>query len=130
MTGNMESIKTGCDRAVTADTAHKSDYFTPQADIYETPEEVVLQCDIPGSKVNDINVKFEKGQLTLCAKVASRHSRFLRQEYGVGDFYRSFLIAPEIDSDKIAAEYREGVLTLHLPKREKAKPRQIAVKAG
>lgn len=48
----------------------------------------------------------------------------------MGDFYRNFVVAPEIDSDKISADYRERVLTLHLPQREKAKARQIAVKAG
>ncbi len=53
-----------------------------------------------------------------------------KQEYGLGDFYRSLTVAPEIDAGKIAAECRDGVLTVHLPKQERVKPRRIAVQAG
>jgi HSP20 family protein len=55
-------------------------------------------------------------------------AEYLRQEYGVGDFYRNFAISTEIDSEKISAEYRDGVLTVRLPKQERAKPRRIAIK--
>jgi HSP20 family protein len=107
-------------------------YYTPHLDIYESADEVVLQCDMPGVKPQDVDVSFEKGELSLYGKVQPRQSpaEYLDEEYGVGDFYRSFAIAPEIDSDKISAEYREGVLTVHLPKQERAKPKQITVKAG
>jgi len=107
-------------------------YYTPRVDIYETPDEVVLLCDMPGAKPADVDVKFEKGELSLYGKVAPRPGpgEFLAEEYGIGDFYRTFALAPEIASDKIAAEYRDGVLTVHLPKQEKVKPKRIAVKAG
>ena len=107
-------------------------YFTPRVDIYETRDEVVLLCDMPGAKPADFDLQFERGELALHGKVASRHeaSTFIAEEYGVGDFYRNFTIAPEIDSEKISAEYRDGVLSIHLPKLEKAKPRQIKVCAG
>lgn len=107
-------------------------YFTPRVDIYETRDEVVLQCDMPGTKAADFDLQFERGELALHGRVAPRHTgaAFLTQEYGVGDFYRNFTIAPEIDSERIAAEYRDGVLTIHLPKQETAKPRQIKVCAG
>jgi HSP20 family protein len=120
-------------------------YYTPRVDIYETADEVVLLCDLPGVKPPDLDVRFEKGELTIYGKVpprpcCPRHQcagstvrepppEYLQQEYGVGDFYRSFAIAPEIDPDKIAAEYRDGVLTVHLPKQEKVKPKRIAVQA-
>jgi HSP20 family protein len=79
-----------------------------------------------------VDVSFEKGELSLYGKVQPRQApaEYLEEEYGVGDFYRFFAIAPEIDSDKISAEYREGVLTVHLPKQERVKPKQITVKAG
>ena len=107
-------------------------YFSPRVDIYETAEEVVLLCDVPGVKPNDLDVKFDKGELNLHAKVMPRSepAQFLSEEYGIGDFYRTFAISPEIDTENICAEIRNGVLTVHLPKQEKAKPKRIEVKAG
>ena len=106
-------------------------YYTPRVDIYEAADEVVLQCDMPGITPQDIDVRFEKGELSLYGKVQPRPApaEYLDEEYGVGDFYRSFAIAPEIDAAKIAAEYRDGVLTVHLPKQERVKPKRIAVQA-
>jgi HSP20 family protein len=105
-------------------------HYTPRVDICESPDELLLFCDMPGVRAEDLDVHFEKNELTLHGKVRRRQSAgvCLREEYGVGDFYRSFRIAPEIDATKIAAEYRDGVLTVHLPKPEKAKPKRVAVK--
>jgi len=107
-------------------------YYTPRVDIYEAAEEVVLQCDMPGVKPQDVEVRFEQGELSLYGKVQPRQApaAYLDEQYGVGDFYRSFAIAPEIDADKIAAEYRDGVVTVHLPKQERVKPKWIAVQAS
>jgi HSP20 family molecular chaperone IbpA len=107
-------------------------YYTPRVDIYETADEVVLLCDLPGARPQDLDVEFVKGELSLSGKVQPRQStaEYDRQEYGVGDFYRSFTISPEIDAGKISAESRDGVLAVHLPKPEKEKPKKIAVKAG
>lgn len=107
-------------------------YYTPLVDIYESAEEVALQCDMPGVKPQDVDVRFEKGELSLQGKVQPRQAlaEYVEQEYGVGDFYRSFAISPEIDAARISAEYRDGVLTVHLPKQERAKPKRIAVKTG
>jgi HSP20 family protein len=107
-------------------------YYSPRVDIYETADEVVLQCDMPGAKPQDVDVRFEKGELSLTGKVQARATlaEYLEEEYGIGDFYRSFTIAPEIDADKISAEYRDGVLTVHLPTQERVKPKRITVKAG
>ena len=106
-------------------------YYTPRVDIYESADEVVLQCDLPGVKPQDVDVRFEKGELSLYGKLQPRQvpAEYLDEEYGVGDFYRSFAIAQEIDADKISADYRDGVLTVHLPKQERVKPKQIAVQA-
>jgi len=107
-------------------------FFTPRVDIGENPDEVLLLCDMPGAKPDDIDVRFEQGELTLHGKVAQRRcaGEALFEEYGVGDFYRTFAIAPEIDSEKISAECRDGVLTVHLPKQANAKPRRITVQGG
>jgi HSP20 family protein len=107
-------------------------YYTPRVDILETAEEVVLLCDMPGVKPHAMDVRFDKGQLVLFGKVQPRQAppEYLEEEYGVGDFYRSFTIAPEIDAAKISAECRDGILTVHLPKQEKVKPKRIAVKVS
>ncbi len=114
------------------ETTRGGTYYTPRTDIYETEDEIVLSCDMPGVKPQDLDVRFERGELSLHGKVAPRgpSGAFLQQEYGIGDFYRSFSIQPEIDVEKISAEFRNGVLTVRLPKQERIKPRKIAVKAG
>jgi len=107
--------------------------YTPSVDIYESADEVVLQCDMPGVKVQDVDVRFENGELSLYGKIQPRQApatEYLQEEYRVGDFCRSFPIAPEIDAGKISAEYRDGVLTVHLPKQERVKTKQIPVLAG
>lgn len=105
--------------------------YTPRFDIVETDDELVLYGDLPGVAKDDLDVRFENGELTVQAKVASRHAEheFLYGEYGIGDFHRSFSISQTIDAEKISAELHNGVLTLHLPKVETAKPRRIAVKS-
>ena len=68
--------------------------------------------------------------LTVQARVAQRYAanqRFLLREYGIGSYYRSFQVGEQIDVNGIAAEYADGVLRIHLPKAEAAKPRKIAV---
>jgi HSP20 family protein len=107
-------------------------HYTPLVDIYETADEVVLLCDMPGVKPQDFDVRFDKGELSLYGKVQPRQApgEYLHDEYGVGDFYRSFTITPDVDAGKISAESRDGVLTVHLPKQEQVKPKRIAVKAS
>jgi len=107
-------------------------YYTPRVDIYESADEVVLQCDMPGVKPQDVDVRFEKGELSLYGKVPPRQApaAYLDEEYGVGAFYRAFAIGPEVDTAKISAECRDGVLTVHLPKQEKVKPKRITVRTS
>ncbi len=106
--------------------------YAPRFDIVETDQELVLFGDLPGVTKDDLDVRFESGELTIEGKVPWRHAQreFVYGEYGVGDFYRSFTINETIDAEKISAELHDGVLALHLPKVEAAKPRKIAVKAG
>lgn len=88
--------------------------------------------DLPGVTADDLDIDFENKELTIRGRVSPRQegSQYLFAEYGVGDFYRTFSIGESIDTEKIAAELKNGVLTLHLPKTEAVKPRKIAVKAG
>lgn len=105
--------------------------YVPRVDIYETDDELVLLCDLPGVKPGDLEARFDKGELIIEGKVAGRDAPrgFAINEYGVGDFYRSFALDDAIDPNKLSAEYGHGVLTVHLPKKEAIRPRKIAIKA-
>src|SRR5689334_12594096 len=101
--------------------------YSPRIDICETDHELVLFADLPGVCSEDLDIRYENRELTIHGKVQPRNEdvNFLYGEYGVGDFYRTFTIGEMIDAEKIAAELHNGVLTLHLPKTEKVKPRRI-----
>jgi HSP20 family protein len=106
--------------------------YRPNVDIRELPEELLILADLPGVRSEDIDIHFEDRQLTISGRVAPRQpdgTRYLLREYGLGDFSRTFRVSEQIDGARISAECRDGVLTLHLPKVEAAKPRKIAVKA-
>jgi len=132
---NSESTitKAADDQATTAERTRSGRYYRPMVDIIELEDELQLVVDMPGVKAGDIDVRFEDGELHLHGPVTPRQTpetHYLLQEYGVGDFDRTFRVSEQIDASKIRAEYAEGLLTLHLPKAESAKPRKIAVKAG
>lgn len=105
--------------------------FRPNVDIVERPDELTVLADMPGTSAEDVNIQFENGTLTLHGKVKDRDPQetgCVLQEYGVGDFHRTFQVSEIIDTARISAEYEDGVLILHLPKTEAVKPRKIAVK--
>src|SRR6266496_633434 len=112
----------------TAEHTRGGPYYRPNVDIYELADELVVQADVPGAKNDEIDIHFEDGSLTIHARVPDRQDSqgpYLRKEYGVGDFYRTFRVSEQIDAGRISAEFTAGVLTLHLPKVEAAKPRKI-----
>jgi HSP20 family protein len=104
--------------------------YTPRVDIVETEAELLLLADLPGVKPEDVDVRFDNGELIIDGRCAPRHegANYLLSEYGVGDFYRAFSISQRIDWQKISAELKNGVLTVHLPKAETVKPKKITVK--
>ncbi len=104
--------------------------YRPNVDILETENELTLVMDVPGVERDSLDIDFAEGVLTVQARVAQRYAanqRFLLREYGIGSFYRSFQVGEQIDVNGISAEYADGVLRIHLPKAEAAKPRKIAV---
>lgn len=106
--------------------------FTPRVDIIETPEELLLFADVPGVRSEDVDVRFENGELILRGQCNPRGpaTNLLLNEYEVGDFYRVFALSETIDAEKIDAELKQGVLTVHLPKTAAVKPRKITVKGN
>jgi HSP20 family protein len=105
-------------------------FFTPRVDIYETENELTLYADVPGAGSGDVDLRYEGGELVLHGRVTPRHSEegFLLQEYEEGDYYRAFSIHQSIDASHIEAECKNGVLIVHLPKAEQARPKQISVR--
>ena len=106
--------------------------WVPPVDIYETEShEVVIKAELPDVKREDISVTFENNVLTLKGErkveQATKHDQFQRQERFYGSFTRSFALPGTVDATKIGASYKDGVLTITLPRRDEAKPRQISV---
>jgi HSP20 family protein len=115
----------------TAEPTRQAPLFQPRFDITENERELTLYGDLPGVNQDDLVVRYENEQLIISGRVAARNEglQVLRQEYGVGDFQRTFMIGESINADAISAEVHNGVLVVHLPKAESAKPKRIAVKA-
>src|SRR5438045_1718454 len=91
--------------------------FTPRVDVLENGDELVLVADVPGVGPEDLDVRFENGELTLDARCAPRSfgARGLGEEYEVGDYHRVFTLGDHIDGDRITAQLAQGVLTVRLP---------------
>jgi HSP20 family protein len=107
--------------------------YQPHVDILETAEELTLIADVPGAGSDAIDIDFQDGELTIQGKVEPRYGEnvdLLLNEYGIGDFYRTFRVSEQIDASGIHAECTDGVLVVHLPKAESVKPRKIAVKVA
>ena len=106
--------------------------WVPPVDIYETERhEVVIKAELPDMKREDISITFESSVLTLKGerKVDQEiaHDRFQRMERFQGSFSRSFTLPATIDAANISASYKDGVLTIRLPQRAEAQPKQIAI---
>ena len=105
--------------------------FVPAVDIYETEEALTLVADMPGVSPEGIRIDLKDDQLTVAGEVlasAGSQERVLLKEYETGDYFRQFALGEVIDQSKITAQLKNGVLTLVLPKVEKAKPRRIEIK--
>ena len=120
--------------ATPVERTHSGPTFVPNVDIVEEGNELLLIADVPGAQPENLDINYERGQLTICARVQPRQAGdqtdYLLREYGVGDFCRTFQIGESIDPEKINAELSAGVLTLHLPKAEHLRPRKIEVNAN
>jgi len=106
--------------------------WVPAVDIYETDgHEVVIKAELPDVKKEDINVTFENNVLTLSGErkqeERTKRGQYQRVERHFGSFSRSFTLPATVDASRIAASYKDGVLTIRLPRREEAKPKQISV---
>src|SRR5215813_12238592 len=117
--------------------------WAPPVDIFEGEHELVIKADLPDIKPEELDIRVENNILTIRGerkfeKVArsagagekSEGKNYLRVERSYGSFARSFSLANTVNTEAIKADYKDGVLTLTIPKREEAKPKQIKVNVG
>jgi len=118
-TQTLEPVNGAAAPAPAADAATLA--LTPRVDVLETEDELVVLADMPGVRPDDVDVRFENGELTV-------HGRRTSARSNVTGYFRSFRLTEQVAADKIEAELRNGVLSLKLPKVDAVKPRRIAVK--
>jgi HSP20 family protein len=106
--------------------------FRPDVDILEERDAFVIHADMPGASEQTVDVRLEKGLLTLHARLveAPANLRPLHAEYRDGSYYREFRLSEDIDATAVSARMRDGVLELRLPKSAAKKPRRISVEAA
>src|SRR5216110_389538 len=108
--------------------------WAPAVDIFETEHELVVKADLPDVNPQDLDIRVENNILTIRGErkfeKKVNEENYVRVERSDGSFARSFTLANTVNPDAIKAEYQNGVLTLSIPKREEAKPKQIKVNVG
>src|SRR6202451_3118274 len=108
--------------------------WAPSVDIFETDNELVLKADIPGVDQKDIDIQLENGTLSLKGERKferdEKNKGFHRQERSYGSFVRYFTLPDTVDTEHVKAEYKAGVLSITLPKKEIAKPKAIKVQVS
>lgn len=105
--------------------------WVPAVDILETEDELVLKADVPEVKMEDIDIRMENGTLAIKGNRKFEQSEnrkgYRRIERAYGSFARYFELPDSVDAEKVSADYKNGVLTVTLPKKEVAKPRTVKV---
>ena len=105
--------------------------WAPVVDITEDEKEYLIKAELPEMKKEDVKVTVENGVLTISGErkfeKEEKKKKYHRIERGYGTFVRSFTLPDDADASKVKAEFKNGLLTVHLPKSEKAKPKQIEV---
>ncbi len=105
--------------------------WAPPVDIYETENDIVLKAELPGMDPKDVDVKVEDNTLYLKGERKFEkevmNENYHRVERSYGSFARSFSLPNSISAEKVKAEFKDGLLTLTLPKREEAKPKTIRI---
>ena len=106
----------------------------PPVDIQETEHELILKADVPDVEMKDIDVRMENGTLTLRGERKFEANKteggWHRVERSYGTFERAFTLPDTVNAEAVKADYKNGVLTVTLPKKEIAKPRQIKVQVS
>jgi HSP20 family protein len=106
--------------------------WSPALDLYENNDNVVAVVELPGMRKEEIEISLHDGTLTIAGerkREVTDGEKAERSERYIGKFRRSILLPTRVDANKVSATYRDGILTVTLPKAEEAKPKQIPVRA-
>ena len=138
-TGGVTTLQDQINRMFSEGVGHAGEEsnltpWAPAVDIYETENELVIKADLPDVNPQNLDIRVENNILTIRGKrkfeSKVNEDNYLRVERAYGSFSRSFSLANSVKTDDIKADYQNGVLTLSLPKREEAKPKQIQINVG
>jgi len=121
----------------TTDFGHGTEFFNgwiPAVDVLEDKNNVVVRAELPGMQKEDINISLHEGVLSISGerkpKEQNAQNQVYRSERFYGRFHRTVSLPKPVAADKVKAGYKDGLLTITLPKTEEAKPRQIEVSLG
>jgi HSP20 family molecular chaperone IbpA len=117
--------------APTEERTEAGKFFSPYTDIHETERAVVVSMEMPGVDKSSIDIRLDKGVLTVKGTIDGSKYEPLRpiySEYNVGNFVRTFTVSTKIDSGAISAAVADGVLTIELPKAAEAVAKRISVR--
>jgi HSP20 family protein len=133
---NLSTLQEQVNRLFEGSLPRRSDQsalttWAPAVDIYETENELVLKADLPDVNEKDLDIRIESNILTIKGErrfeEKVKEDNYLRVERTYGSFSRSFSLPSTVDSGSIKADYKNGVLTVELPKRAESKPRQVKI---
>jgi HSP20 family molecular chaperone IbpA len=111
------------------ETRQPESFSRPAVDIFESEESLTLMADLPGVDKEHLDVNLERGVLTIRGTMgAGRSGESILREYSPANYYRQFQLPDEFDTEKTSAEFKNGVLTLILPKSEAARPKRIEIR--
>ncbi len=131
--GRLTDLREEIDRLFEAPLARTSEFlgWTPAFDVFEEKDNFIVKVELPGMKKEDINVSLHDGSLIISGErqneTHSEGTEVYRAERYFGKFQRAVTLPATVAADKVKAQYKDGVLTVTLPKSEEAKPKQIAV---
>jgi HSP20 family protein len=134
--GRLTDLRDEIDRFFDSPLARTSEFlgWAPAFDVYEEKDNFVVKAELPGMKKEDINVSLHDGDLIISgerkSETKTEGTEVYRAERYFGKFQRSVSLPATVAANNVKAEYKDGILTVTLPKSEEAKPRQIEVKVG
>src|SRR5580698_6525758 len=134
--GRLTDLREEFDRLFDSPLARTSEFlgWAPAFDVYEEKDNFIVKAELPGMKKEDINVSLHDGDLIISgerkSETKSEGTEVYRAERYFGKFQRTVSLPPTVAANNVKAEYKDGILTVTLPKSEEAKPRQIEVKVG